>query len=133
MRSGWLRGESRSFSVIKLFTELSHALGVTYTAAYRLVYEDIPVADLQIVATGGVTAYPGLVVDGRSLATEVRQGQKITVIAILALWKTVYFRHIKSLSYELELPTNITKMDGFGNNYLGLIICLVLVICPTFL
>src|SRR3990172_8190952 len=54
---------------------------------YGLVHVEVAVADLEVVAALRVRAGPGLVVDGRALAAEVRQGDQVTGLASLTLWK----------------------------------------------
>jgi hypothetical protein len=43
------------------------------SVADRLIDDDIAIADLDVVQARGVCANPGLVLDGSSLAAEVRE------------------------------------------------------------
>src|SRR3989304_9845826 len=53
----------------------------------RLVDVQVPVWDLEVEPAIGVRAGPGLEVDGRALAAEVREGHKVAHVALLALGK----------------------------------------------
>ena len=52
-----------------------------------LVGVDIAVANLQIEMAIGIRTYPGLEMDGRALASEIRKRHKIAVAAVLAFWE----------------------------------------------
>ena len=50
-----------------------------------LVNVEVTVADLEVEAAIGVGTHPGFVVNGRTLATKVRQGHEIPGLALLTL------------------------------------------------
>ena len=68
--------------------------------ADRLVDVQIAIPDLDVEPTGGVSARPCLIVDGRPLAPKVRQGNQITGLALLTLGEAVHHYH--------EIPPNQT-------------------------
>ena len=68
--------------------------------ADRLIDVQIAIPDLDVEPTGGVSARPRLIVDGRPLAPKVRQGNQITGLALLTLGETVHLYH--------EIPPNQT-------------------------
>ena len=51
------------------------------------VHIEIAVANFQVETAIGFGADPGLVMDGGSLAAEIRQRNKVTRLTFLALWK----------------------------------------------
>ena len=55
--------------------KLSRARDVRRAVGDRLVQVHIAIADLYVESAIGVATYPGLVVDWRPLASEVRQGE----------------------------------------------------------
>ncbi len=55
-----------------------------FTAQDRLVEVDLSVAYLDIVAAFGVCTYPRLVPNRRPLASEVRQGDEVALVTLLA-------------------------------------------------
>jgi len=59
-----------------------------------LVDVEVAVADLEVKAAVGIRADPGLEVDGRPLAAEVGERDKVAGLAFLTLWKAgkVHFR-----------------------------------------
>jgi hypothetical protein len=68
--------------------------------ADRLVNVQIAIPDLDVEATGGVSARPRLVMDGRALAPKIGQGNQITGLALLTLGEAVHHYH--------EFPPNRT-------------------------
>ena len=68
--------------------------------ADRLADVQIAIPDLDVEPTGGVSARPRLVMDGRSLAPKIRQGNQIASLALLTLGKAVHHYH--------ETPPNQT-------------------------
>ncbi len=65
-------------------TGLSGAGGVDGPAHNGLVYIDVSVTYLDIEPAIGVGAYPGLIMDGCPLATEVRKGHQVSRLALYA-------------------------------------------------
>jgi hypothetical protein len=51
---------------------------------YGLVDENVPVADLNVEATSGISANPGLKVNGCALAPEIRKWYQVSDLAALA-------------------------------------------------
>jgi hypothetical protein len=60
---------------------------VNGSARNRLVDVEVAVADLEVEAAVGIGTHPGFVVDGRALATEIRQRHEVPGLAFLALGK----------------------------------------------
>ena len=76
-----------------------------------LVGVDIAVANLQIEMAIGIRTYPGLEMDGRALASEIRKRHKIAVAAVLAFGKTrIHFAHNHILTLGI---TNAQSRDQF--------------------
>ena len=61
--------------------------------ADRFVDVQIAIPDLDVEAARGVSTGPRLVMDGRSLAPKVRQGNQITGLAFLTLGETGHHFH----------------------------------------
>jgi hypothetical protein len=70
------------------------------TAAYRFVYVNISVSDLNVVSAIQISADPRFVVDRRTLRAEVGQRYKITGFAFLTLGERFIF-------HESHLPSKI--------------------------
>ena len=68
-------------------TRLSGSGGIHATGGNRLIQVDVTIADLDVETALGVRAGPGLEVDGRPLATEIRQRHQVALLALLALWE----------------------------------------------
>lgn len=64
------------------------------------IYIDITIPDFQVVAAIRIGANPCFVVDGCPLITKIRQGHKVTRLALLTFGETKLF-------HEVLLPTVI--------------------------
>ena len=82
---------------------LSGAGSVDGPAHNGLVYVDVPIADFDIEPAIGVGAYPGLIVDGCPLATEVRKGHQVSRLALYAPGKYILFHKTTSQPKSAEI------------------------------
>jgi len=78
---------------------LNHA--VLATAAVGTIHDrfidiNIAVSDLQIETAIGIGTYPGLILDGRSLAAEIREWYKVPSMALNAFRKSRLFHRTAS-------------------------------------
>jgi len=53
---------------------------------------DITISNLQVEATLGISANPGLVVDGCPLRTKIGKGYQVTTFALLAFGETEFIQ-----------------------------------------
>ena len=63
------------------------------SVADRLVDVQIAIPDLDVEPTTGVSACPCLVMDGRTLAPKIGQGNQITGLALLTLGEVGHHYH----------------------------------------
>lgn len=61
--------------------------GAQFTAQDRLVEVDLAVPYLDVVAAIRISTNPSLVPDRRPLAPEVRQGNEVALVTLLAFWE----------------------------------------------
>ena len=65
------------------------AILVERPIADRLIDDDIAVTDLDVVQAGWVCAYPRLILDRSSLATEIRKRNQITFTTLATPGKSI--------------------------------------------
>lgn len=66
----------------------------------RLINIDIPIPDLQVEATSGISANPSFVVDIRPLTTKIGKGHQVSNLALLTFGEYELF-------HDFLLPTSI--------------------------
>jgi len=79
-----------------------------------LVYIDITVTDLDVVATIGVSANPGLIIDRCPLTAKVRKGDEIARLAPLAFGESSVFHRSTSqplINFEVYIKLRGLAMD----------------------
>jgi len=97
---------------------------------YWFINVDITVPDFQVKATLRIGAYPGLVVNGRTLRAKIGKGYQITGIALLTLGETELLQRVhlptrtrlptvynKGLCFDKQITDQNTAKDQAGISY----------------
>lgn len=89
------------------------SVGVKCRVAYRLIDDDIAIANLDVVEAVGIGAYPRLELNGRALAAKIRQRNQISRAAFTTAWECVLDPHLPVLTLHWCWSAQIRSQEPY--------------------
>lgn len=89
------------------------AIGVECRVAYRLIDDDVAIANFDVIEAVGIGAYPRLELNGRSLAAKIRQRNQISRAALTTAWECVFDPHLPVLTLQCCWSAHIKSQEPY--------------------